>query len=307
MRILMVGAGATGGYYGGRMAEAGRDVTFLVRGTRLRQLQECGLEIVSPQGDATVHPKLVTADALASSGPFDVVILSTKAYALDAAMVDFAPAVGPATVVLPLLNGLRHIDVLQARFGRERVMGGSVRIVADMDAEGRIHQMTELDEFIFGELGGGITERAERLRELFAVPGYTLTLADTMLAALWRKWWILTTMGAVCVVSGGTVGEMVAVPHGAEIARAVLQEAISIADANGFPADPDFAAAQERRMTDPASSLTSSMYRDMLKGAPVEADHILGDFIARAKGVSVPLLTGAYVRLKVYEAKRQSS
>ena len=136
------------------------------------------------------------------------------------------------------------------------------------------------------------------------MPGYTLTLADDMLAALWRKWWILATMGGVCVVSGGTVGEMMAVPHGAEIARAVLREAISIAEANGYPADPAFAAAQEGRMTDPASTLTSSMYRDMLKGAPVEADHILGDFIARAKGVSVPLLTGAYVRLKVYEAQR---
>lgn len=304
MRILMVGAGATGGYYGGRMAQAGRDVTFLVRGARKQQLEERGLEIVSPHGDATVHPKLITADALASAGPFDVVILSTKAYALDAAMDDFAPAVGPDTVVLPVLNGLLHIDVLQARFGKERVMGGSVRIVADMDADGRIHQLTELDEFIFGELDGGITERAERLRQEFAVPGYTLTLADDMLAALWRKWWILATMGGVCVVSGGTVGEMVAVPHGADISSAILHEAISIAEANGYPADPAFAAAQQRRMTDPTSSLTSSMYRDMLKGAPVEADHILGDFIARAKGVPVPLLTGAYVRLKVYEAKR---
>lgn len=307
MRILMVGAGATGGYYGGRMAQAGRDVTFLVRGARLKQLQERGLEIVSPQGNATVQPKLIAADQLTTAGPFDVVILSTKAYALDTAIEDFAPSVGPHTVVLPVLNGMRHIDVLRARFGRERVMGGSVRIVADMDADGRIHQMTELDEFIFGELEGGVTERAERLRDLFAVPGYTLTLADDMLAALWRKWWILATMGGACVVSGGTVGEMVAVPHGAETARAILREAIGIAEANGYPADPAFAAAQERRMTDPASSLTSSMYRDMLKGAPVEADHILGDLLARAKSVPVPLLTGAYVRLKVYEAQRETN
>ncbi len=304
MRILIVGAGATGGFYGGRMAQAGRDVTFLVRGERKQQIEERGLEIVSPQGNATVHPQLVTADRLASAGPFDLVLLSTKAYALDAAIEDFAPAVGPRTVVLPVLNGLRHIDVLQARFGRERVMGGSVRIVADMDEQGRIHQLTDLDEFIFGELQGGVTERAERLQHAFAVPGYTLKLTDDVLAALWRKWWILATMGGVCVVSGGTVGEMMAVPHGAETARAILREAIRIAAAHDFPADPAFAAEQERRMTDPASSLTSSMYRDMLKGAPVEADHILGDFIARAKGVLVPLLTGAYVRLKVYEAQR---
>lgn len=304
MRTLMVGAGATGGYYGGRMAQAGRDVTFLVRAARKEQLQERGLELVSPQGDATIHPALVTADELGSAGPFDTVIVSTKAYALEAAIEDFAPAVGPATVVLPVLNGMRHLDVLTARFGRERVMGGSVRIVADVDADGRIHQLTELDEFIFGELDGGRSERAVRMLQEFSVPGYKTTLADDMMAALWRKWWLLATMGAVCVVSGGSVGEMVAAPYGVELGRAILHEAISIARANGYPADPAFAADQERRMTDPASSLTSSMYRDMLKGAPVEADHILGDFLARANGVPVPLLTGAYVRLKVYEAKR---
>lgn len=304
MRILMVGAGATGGYYGGRLAQAGRDITFLVRGERLRHLQERGLEIVSPHGNVTVHPRLAIAEQLKADGPYDVVIISTKAYALEAALVDFAPAVGPETIVLPVLNGMRHLDVLTERFGRQRLIGGSVRIVADMDEDGRIHQLTDLDEFIFGELQGGVTERAERLRQELAVPGYTLTLADNMMAALWRKWWILATMGGVCVVSGGAVGEMVAVPHGAETARGILREAISIAEANGYPADTAFAAEQERRMTDPASSLTSSMYRDMMKGAPVEADHILGDLIARAKGVPVPLLTGAYVRLKVYEAKR---
>lgn len=307
MRILIVGAGATGGYYGGRLAQAGRDVTFLVRGARMRQVQERGLEIVSRRGDATIHPQLVTAGQLEADTPYDVVIVSTKAYALEAALADFACSVGPETLVIPVLNGMLHFDVLKKRFGSDRVFGGSVRIVSDLDEQGRIHQLTDLDEFIFGELGGGISERAERLRQEFNVPGYTLTLADNMTAALWRKWWILATMGGLCVVSGGNVGEMVAVPHGAETARAILREAISIAEANGYAADPAFAAEQERRMTDPASSLTSSMFRDMMKGAPVEADHILGDFIARAKGVPVPLLTGAYVRLKVYEAKRLSS
>lgn len=304
MRILVVGAGATGGYYGGRMAQAGRDVTFLVRGARMRQMQERGLQIVSPQGDATIHPKLTTADELGAAGPFDVVLIGTKAYSLDAAIEDFAPAVAPGTIVLPVLNGMRHIDTLTARFGRECVMGGSVRIVADVDAEGRIHQLTELDEFIFGELEGGRTERAERLLQEFSVPGYTVKLSENIISALWRKWWILATMGAVGVVSGGTVGEMAAVPYGAETALAILHEAIGIAAANGYPADPTFVAEQEKRMTEQGSGLTSSMYRDMLKGAPVEADHILVDLLARAKGVPVPLLTGAYVRLKVYEAKQ---
>ncbi|MGI4855112.1 MAG: ketopantoate reductase family protein [Janthinobacterium lividum] len=304
MRTLIVGAGATGGYYGGRMVQAGRDVTFLVRGVRLQQLRERGLQLVSRHGDATVHPKLITAGELPESEPFDVVLIGTKAYSLDDAIADFAPAVGPDTVVLPVLNGMRHIDTLVERFGRQRVMGGSVRIVADVDAEGRIHQLTELDEMIFGELDGTRSERAERLLQEFAVPGYTVKLSGDIVAALWRKWWILATMGAVCVVSGGTVGEMVAAPYGTETGLAILHEAVSIAAANGFPADPAFLAEQEKRMTEPGSSLTSSMYRDMMKGAAVEADHILGDLLARANGVPAPLLTAAYVRLKVYEAKR---
>ncbi len=306
MRTLIVGAGATGGYYGGRMAQAGRNVTFLVRGARLRQLQERGLEIVSPQGDATIRPKLVEASGLVAAEPFDVVLVSTKAYALEAAIADFSPAVGPATVVLPVLNGMRHVDTLVERFGRERVMPGSVRIVSDVDPEGRVHQLTELDEFVFGELAGGRSERGERLLQEFTVPGYEVKLSSDIIGSLWRKWWILATMGSVCVVSGGTVGELAAVPHGADVARAILAEAMGVATANGYPPDAGFAAQQADRMTEAGSTLTSSMYRDMLKGAPVEADHILGDLILRAKDVPVPLLTAAYVRLKVYEGKRQT-
>jgi 2-dehydropantoate 2-reductase len=307
MRILMVGAGATGGYYGGRLAQAGRDITFLVRGTRLKQLQDKGIEIVSPGRDVSVPVKTITADKLAGAGHFDVIIVSTKAYSLEAAMDDFAPAVGPETIVLPVLNGMKHLDVLAARFGRERLMGGSVRIVSDMDEEGRIHQLTELDAFNFGELNAQRTPRAEALLALFSVFGFTTTLADNIVATMWTKWWILATMGAVCIVSGGTVGDAVAVPYGAETSVAILNESVSIAAANGYPAESKMLAGHVKRMTEPGSSLTSSMYRDMTKGYPVEADHILGDFIGRAKEAHVPLLTGAYVRLKVYENARVSN
>jgi 2-dehydropantoate 2-reductase len=304
MRILMVGAGATGGYYGGRLVQAGRDVTFLVRGTRLAQLQSKGIEIVSPLGDATVPAKTITREDLPAAGPFDIVIVSTKAYSLAAAIDDFAPAVGPGTVVLPILNGMSHIDTLTARFGAERVMGGSVRIVSDMDSEGRIHQLTELDDFNYGELNATRTPRAEAMLPIFSVFGFTTRLSDDIIATLWQKWWILATMGAVCIVSGGTVGETVAVPYGAETNIAILHEAVAIATVNGYPADPKMLAGHVKRMTEPGSGLTSSMYRDMTKGYPVEADHILGDLLARKKETNVPLLTGAYVRLKVYENAR---
>ena len=305
MRILMVGAGATGGYYGGRLAQAGRDVTFLVRGRRLEQLKKDGLQIVSPLGDATVQPKLITAAELPQAGLFDLILISTKAYSLDSAIHDFAPAVGPDTIILPLLNGMRHLDVLSDRFGRERVMGGTVRIVADMDEEGRVHMLTELDELTFGELDTTRTPRAGQIYKELAVFGYQTTMSANMVAALWQKWWILATMGCVGVVSGGTVADMMATPRGGELARAILAETTSIAAANGYPADDKMLASQTKRMTDPTSTLTSSMFRDYSRGLPVEADHVLGDLLARAKGVLTPLILGAYTRLKVYEAKRE--
>jgi 2-dehydropantoate 2-reductase len=304
MRILMVGAGATGGYYGARLAQAGRDITFLARGARLQQLRDKGIEVVSPLGNVSMPVQTVSTAELAALGTFDIVMVSTKAYSLAGAMNDFAPAVGPKTVVLPILNGMRHLDVLSERFGRERVMGGTVRIVSDMDADGRIHQLTELDAFAFGELDAKRTPRAETMLELLTVFGFSTTLADDIVATMWQKWWILATMGGVCVVSGGTVGENAAVPYGKETAIAVLDEAVAIAAANGYPADATMLAGHAKRMTESGSTLTSSMFRDMTKGYPVEADHILGDLLARAKGTPAPLLTGAYVRLKVYENSR---
>ncbi len=307
IRILMVGTGATGGYYGGRLAQAGRDITFLVRGNRLRELQTKGIEIVSPLGDATVPAKTITAAELPATAPFDVVMLSVKAYSLESSIPDFAAAVGPDTVIIPLLNGMRHLDVLAERFGRERVMGGSVRIVSDMEAEGRILQLTELDAFTFGELDKQRTPRAEQLLQLFTVFGFTTTLADDIVAAMWQKWWILATMGAVCVVGRGNVGDMVAAgAWGVETARAIADECISIAEANGYPANPQMRESHYKRMTELGSSLTSSMYRDMTKGQPVEVDHILGDLLVRGNGVPTPLLKGAYVQLKTYQRNRVS-
>ncbi len=304
MRILMVGAGATGGYFGGRLAQAGRDVTFLVRGERMRQLQRDGLHILSPHGDTTVQPKLIEAAALRNEQPYDAVIVSTKAYSLEAAMNDFAPAAGRETAVLPILNGMRHLDLLQDRFGSQRVMGGSVRVIADMDPDGRVVQMTELDEFNFGELDGSRTERAECLLDALSVPGIKATLSDNILATMWQKWWFLASMGALCVVGRGTIGEIAAAPYGPETARAIVEETVAIAAANGYPADPKTVEGHVRRMSEQGSTLTSSMYRDMLKGAPVEADQILGDLLARGKGVDAPLLKSADVQLKVYEATR---
>lgn len=305
MRILMVGAGATGGYFGGRLAQAGRDINFLLRDRRAAQIAEQGLTIRSPHGDAHVQPRVVTAKELQQTPAiFDLIVLTTKSYQLAQAMLDIAPALGPETMIMPILNGMAQLQTLNEHFGAARVLGGSVRIIADLDEAGCVHQMTKLGEWSYGEQNGARTQRIAVVDAALRDAGFDALLQPDILATLWQKWWILASMGAVCVLARGTIGQAVQAPHGTAFTTAVVQECTTIATANGYPPNPAMVADHMRRMTDAQANLTSSMYRDMIKGAPVEADHILGDLLQRTNGTAAPLLTAAYVQLKVYEAQR---
>ncbi|MGI4828118.1 MAG: ketopantoate reductase family protein [Janthinobacterium lividum] len=305
MRILMVGAGATGGYFGGKLAQAGRDLTFLLRAKRAEQVRKDGLQIASPMGDFTVQPKVVTADELREKAEvFDLIVISTKAYQLEGAMDDIAPAVGPETMVLPILNGMRQLSILEKRFGAAAVLGGSVRIHADVDEQDHIEHKTKLSELSFGERSGERTPRIEAVERELQGAGFDAILQTDILATMWQKWWILASLGSICVLSRGTIGQAAAAPHGRAFAESVVNDCIEIAAANGYPANPGMLAEHMERMTAAGSTMSSSLYRDMTKGAPVEADHILGDLLDHAKGVKAPLITAAYVQLKVYEAGR---
>jgi 2-dehydropantoate 2-reductase len=305
MRILVIGAGATGGYFGGRLAVAGRDVTFLVRAARKTQLQRTGLRIFDPYGDVTVQPKLLLAEELkANPTAFDLILVGTKAYSLDGAINDFAPAVGSETIILPLLNGMRHMDALDARFGAERVIGGSVQIIGDMDAEGYVHSLTQLHDLNFGERDKTVTTRIKAIEETLRSAGFEVNLKPDIIATMWQKWTLLAAMGAITCLLRGTIGAIVAAPGGLETARAIDAECVAIATANGYPPEEAFHAVMTMRLTEAGSALTASMYRDMQKGARVEADHILGDLLARGRnhGVEAPLVQAAFAQLNVYSA-----
>jgi 2-dehydropantoate 2-reductase len=310
MRTLVIGAGATGGFFGGRLAQIGRDVTFLVRPARAEKLRRDGLEIISPLGNATIQAKLITAPELrARPQPFDLIILATKAYSLEAAIEDLAPAVGPDTTILPLLNGMRQLDMLDARFGPEHVIGGTCRINSDVDVEGRILQLSKLGDVTFGERNRERTPRIERIHAELTGALFDIILSPDVLAAMWHKWYILASLNTICILPQGTVGEVVAVPHGLTFANAAIDECIAIATANGYPPPDALVTSDRKRVTLPGSDLTSSMYRDMTKNAAVEADHVIGDLLVRGEShnVSTPLLRATYVRLKIYEAQRPSA
>lgn len=304
MQILVIGAGAVGGYFGGRLAEANRDVTFLVHAKRAEEIKAKGLQIVSPHGDLTLHPKTITAGQI--TRPYDVILLGVKSYALSAAMDDFAPAVGPETMILPVLNGMRHIDLLIARFGKQAVLGGVCLVATEIDPQGRIRQLADFQKLIYGELDGQSTPRLQKLDETLRNAGFDAVVSSHILQDMWEKWVQIASVGVLTCLLRGNVGEIVAIPGGADISRSVLRECSGIARACGHPPSEAFLDGQTAQLTAEGSPLTSSMYRDLKKGAPVEVDTILGDLLERGRkfGLTPPILQAAFVNLSIYQRTR---
>jgi len=302
MRILIVGAGAVGGYFGARLAEPGHDVTFLVRGGRAEHLRRDGLCVISPHGDVLVTPKLTSAREI--DAPYDLVLLGVKAYALEAAMDDFAPAVGPETMILPVLNGMRHLDLLTRRFGEGAVLGGVCLVATEIDSKGRIVQMAEIQQLAYGERNGKVTSRLQSLDATMQGAGFDAHLSTDITQAMWEKWVMLASLGAITCLMRGAIGEIVAVPGRAALSLQALDECAMAAAACGHKTSEAFQSRHAGAMTAPGSRLTSSMYRDLRKGATVEADHIVGDLLWRAvaKGVATPLLNAAVINLRIYLA-----
>ncbi|MFZ2156365.1 MAG: 2-dehydropantoate 2-reductase [Bradyrhizobium sp.] len=305
MRILVVGAGAIGGYFGGRMLEAGRDVTFLVRPKRAAELASAGLVIKSPNGDVTLkNPPTVQAGKFTEK--FDVVLLSCKAFDLDDAITSFAPAVGPQTAIIPLLNGMLHLEVLDARFGRERVLGGLCAIAATLNEAREVVQLNPMQSLNFGERGGKLSDRVRAIAEVMASGRFGSVASENIVQEMWEKWVFLASLAASTCLMRSSVGNILAVPGGKDFILGVLDECSEVAEAEGHAPSGPFFQRTRGLLTAEGSQVTASMFRDIKAGAPVEADHVIGDLIARgdAAKVPVPRLRIAYTHLKVYEKQR---
>lgn len=304
MRFLVVGAGATGGYFGGRLLEAGRDVTFLVRPGRAGQLAAGGLAIASPAGNASIaSPPTVLASELRDA--FDVVILTCKAYDLDAAIESAAPAVGPGTAVVPLLNGMRHLDSLDARFGPGRVLGGSCFISARLDDDGRVVHVSGIHRLVFGERPGGRSPRVDAIEAAMAGVKFEAVASDRILLEMWEKWVFLAALAGVTCLTRSAVGDVVAA-GGADLAAALLEECRSIAVAAGHPPRDESLRAALGRLTNAGSTVSASMLLDLERRGRTEADHILGDLLERRGGVGGgdrSLLRVAYLAVKAGEVR----
>ena len=307
MRILVLGAGATGGYFGGRLAQAGADVTFLVRPARAALLRERGLRIRSPLGDGDVTVALATADTLASLPAFDLVVLGCKAYDLDSAMDAVAPAIGPRTAILPILNGLLHYDALDARFGRERVLGGLCFISATLGADGEVVHIGGPASITFGlrecNTDAGVLAR---LAAAFGAAGVDHLYAADIARAQWIKFSFLAALAAGTCLMRGSVGAIVASEGGEAFMAALHEECLAVAAAEGQPVPEAEVRTARGHLTRTGSPVTASMLRDLQAGQPVEALQIVGDMVHRAhrNGLPVPRLEAAWAHLQVYGAGR---
>lgn len=302
MRTLVVGAGAIGGYFGGRLLEIKRDVTLLVRPKRALELAANGLRIRSRFGDVTLaNPTAVLAENLKKN--FDLVLLSCKAYDLESAITSFAPAVGADTVILPLLNGMRHLEILNERFGRERVLGGQCLIAAAL-ANGEIVHLNDTHELSFGEQSGAMSERVKAIATLMDGARFKAHASTEILQEMWEKWVFLASLAGSTCLMRAAIGDICASPGGTDFILGLIEESHLIAAAAGYPMREAQLKRARDMLTAKGATLTASMLRDLERNAPIEADHIIGDLLRREKDGRAKSLSVAYTHLKAYEARR---
>jgi 2-dehydropantoate 2-reductase len=300
MRILVLGAGAIGGYFGARLAAAGVNVTFLARPARAKRLERDGIVLLSPLGDVR-KPVAVLTEA---ARPFDAVLLACKAYDLASAIEAIAPAVGPRTLILPLLNGLKHLDDLDARFGAARVVGGTCSLSATLTEAGEIRHLNSAQRFVFGPRSPDQAKACAALHRELSRGGFAPTLSPDILQDMWEKFVFLATAAGMTCLMRAPIGRILEADEGEALTLETLAECAGAAAAAGHAPRPESLADARATLTQRGSDIAASMLRDIERGGRTEGEHILGDMLARARkaGASAPLLRVARAHVQIYEA-----
>jgi 2-dehydropantoate 2-reductase len=301
MRILVLGAGGVGGFFGGRLAEKGEDVTFLVRSKRKEQLEEKGLVIRSINGDFSFQPKLIMKEDITT--PFDVILFSTKAYHLNEAITDLKPFVGENTVIIPLLNGIAHLSLLQKEFGVEKVIGGLCFIETTLNDQGEIVQTSAANRLVFGEIKSQDSERINHISKAFADTKASFVLSENIVQDMWHKYLFITVMSGVTTLMRAPIGPIRESDGGREFIRNLFEESVQIMKSMGAPVKDNIAQEHMKTIDKISYDMKSSMQRDMEKGSLIEGEHLQGYLLDLAEQFSIdtPLLGAVYQNLKVYE------
>jgi 2-dehydropantoate 2-reductase len=310
MKVLILGAGAVGGYFGGRLVQAGADVTFLVRPQRAQTLAQAGLVIESPLGNAQLQVRTVQKETVKPE--YDLAILSCKAYDLDLSIASLDGAIGPNTLVLPLLNGMAHLVRLEQAFGKERVLGGTCYIASTLDAGGRILHMSNFQGITCGSRTGNHPHAADLVQSLAqACAGalFDFKVSADIEQDMWEKFVLLASLAAMTCLMRASVGEILSAADGESLMREALSACVAAAGAAGHAPRAESLQRTQSMLFARGSAFTASMLRDLEAGGQVEADHIVGYMLqhARAAGADARVLTAAYCHLQAYEARRRRS
>lgn len=306
MRILIVGAGAVGGYFGGLWSAAGRDVTFLVREGRRDAIVGFGLTIVREGCELrTLPPAIIAADIRSA---YDIIFLAVPGYAVADAIAELRPAVGPGTAITSSPSAVRHFDAPRAAYGDEIVLGSVVKCITTLDDTGRNLELARLAEIAIWPWGGGNGERLEAIRSCLAVEGMMVRISAAIREEIAEKWLMMAALGAANSLLRGTVGDINTEPYGAWAIQKLLEETHRALVGLSMPPRPEALESLAGMLGDPTSRQTASIYRNMLAGRAVKHEPIIGDIIARVSDhAAYPLMSAAYARLSIYEAKRRQS
>jgi 2-dehydropantoate 2-reductase len=305
VKILILGAGAVGGYFGARLHQSGADVTFLLREPRATKVKQEGLVVKSPKGDATLPVKVVTRGD--DGGPYDIVILACKAYDLESAMASIAPAVGPGTTIVPMLNGLAHLAALDKKFGAEKVAGGLARIGGMLGPSGEVVHTSPFAGVSFGERDGkAARDSLKALDVACKKAGIEGGLNGNINQDLWDKWIMLTSLAAMCCTLRGNTADIMAADEGEALMSETVGECRKVAAAEGFDPGDKGIANLKTYLTARGSGFAASMLGDLERGGPIEGRHVIGEMLGRAHkfGIAAPNLRMAYAVVQAYEARR---
>ena len=304
MRILILGAGGIGGYYGARLAEAGADVTWLVREKRQQILEAQGLRVKSVFGDIAMPVKTVTAATVKPE--YDLIMLAPKAYDLEDSLQSLAGALSGQALLVPFLNGLTHLDVLDARYGRQRVAGGVAQIGAMLDVDGTVLHLNKIHTLTVGPRHPSQQALLEEFYALCKSARFDAEYTEHIELQLWAKWTFLATLAAATTLYRGPVGRIMATDRGADLVERMFRECLAVSAACGFAVPEPVQAKARGVLLAPGSDFTASMYRDLVSGQRTEHEHVLGEMCKKGseKGVDTPLMAAAWCHMQVETAQR---
>lgn len=289
MRIVILGTGGVGGYFGGRLAQAGEDVTFIARGEHLRAIKTSGLRVDSQLGDFTVFPAKATDDVM-EIGEVDLVILGVKAWQVPGAAREMKPMVGPTTTVVPMQNGVEAAAQLVSELGYEKVIGGLCRILSYVVGPGHIHHIGYKPSIIIGELDNRRTDRIKSIEEVFKNAGLEISVAADIQIALWTKFLFIASFSGIGAIANAPAKVIRNDPKWRTQMINAMQEIYALAHARGINLPSNSIETVMASVDSLPEESTSSMQRDIAAGKPSELESQNGAVVrmARESGVAVP-------------------